>query len=75
MDKFNEYLDAVTDAINSAPKDSAQEWESKQYRRGLIDAANALGYEWDGARQDMRQLAMGHDRPMCCGVWLDKVSS
>lgn len=72
MSRINELLSAATDQENLTAKGSIEEERARAYRRGVIDAMVALGVEPDLYRQDLRQLDMGNDRPMCGGVWLDK---
>ena len=72
MARIDNLLAAATDMENATEKGSIEEARARAYRRGVIDAMEALGVEPDLISQDLRQIAMGNDRPMCGGVWLDK---
>lgn len=70
-------LDQATDALNSATPGSEVERLCEAHRRAILDCIRAIGMDVGRILidQDCRQFEMGNeDRPMCGGVWLDKVS-
>ena len=76
MASIDDLLTRATALVNAAHRDSTEERVAASYRRGILDAAEALGLSVGLLliEQDQRQMAAGRgeELPMCGGVWLDK---